>query len=369
MKKIIAAALFGFAALTSVFAEGWSVHGYFRTGLEGNFDAKDVETEKWKDGKYYGNGRSRFRLNVGFDKDVFGFKMRYNCDGFSHKDFTNTASAVKDVWFNLDNLKYVMGYAKFLDGKIIAEAGRLGDSYTQSEGREEFNLCSYGTQMGYGVRAVVNPVDGLWLAAGVSTYRAEKYAAGDDNVTDKKVTIGDLKLNEKILSFSAKYKNDYIGIAGGYNLAGEAYGYFGVYAVKNLKLYVEGRYIDKKISGKKDKDGDDTADIVLSELINYNFKANFAPLEVGLFMYQKIVKDNTALEFYPHISYAFNDVINGECEVGIIKYMGDNSKDEITYNVTPSVKFKAGKGATVKVYYNYDKDDKSAVGATLRVNY
>ena len=41
----------------------------------------------------------------------------------------------------------------------------------------------------------------------------------------------------------------------------------------------------------------------------------------------------------------------------------------MTYNVTPSLKIKAGKKTTIKVYYNYDKNDKSAVGTTMKVNF
>lgn len=391
MKKIIVAAVM-MAAMGFAFAEGWDVNGYFRSGIEGNFDAKDAETKVYKDGKYYGNGKSRVRLNINFDQDFYGFKFRYQCDGFgftksqakkvSVKDslgmeigsFDDTS--VKEVWFTQNNLKYLMGYAKFMDGKIIGEAGKLFDGYTASEGREGYDITASGSEENYGARVVVNPVKGLYLAAQGSTYRAEKYKSTDKEVKDGKASAGELKFNEKLLGFSAKYKNEMITVSGGYHLAGDAFGYVGFTGVKNLKCWAEGKFLDKEISGKTDKNGKKVNDLVLVELVNYNFKGVFAPLEVGMMAYQKIVTDNSIYEFYPHTSYAFTDVIAADFEVGIIKYSEPSKhKDKkgkdtsTTYNITPSLRFIAGKKAFVKVYYNYDRDDKHAVGTTLKVNY
>ncbi len=377
MKKITFMAILAIAAASFGFADdGWSVHGLIRTGFEGNFDAKDAETRVYKDGKYYGNAKSRLRLNVGYDQSTCGFRMRFQCDGFGYlSESVSVTGGLKDTWFTGDNLKYAMGYAKFLDGKIIAEAGKLQDFYTGSEGREEFNICYYGSQTGYGARAVFNPFEELFLAAGASTYRAEKYVATDDEVVENKAKAGDYKLNEKTLGFSGKYKNENFTIAGGYNLAGEGFGYLGITGVPNLKLYAEGRYLGKDISGKTDADGEKTEDITVSEVLSYNFKDS-CPLELGVLFYQRIVKDDAAYEFYPFASCAINDVVNAELEFGLIKYSEpskhknrDGDDTDMTYDVTPSLKFKAGKDATVKVYFNYDKNDKSAVGTTMRVNF
>ena len=103
-------------------------------------------------------------------------------------------------------------------------------------------------------------------------------------------------------------------------------------------------------------------------MLNYNFKGLGLPLETGVYCHQIIVKDNKSIEFYPHMSYAITNSITPEFEVGI-KMIEKNGESETTYDVTPSIKFTAGKRATVKVYYNYDKDAKSAAGATLRVNF
>ena len=246
MKKIILAAV-ACAAMGFAFAEGsaWDVNGYFRSGIEGNLDAKDFETKVYKDGQYYGNGKSRARLNINFTQEEYGFKFRYQCDGFglNSADTVNTKvkdsggnevgsfTTAKETWFTQDNLKYMMGYAKFYDGKIIAEAGKLMDFYTNSEARYEYQAMG-----GYGVRAVFIPVEGLYLSAAGSTYRVDKYAADDDSVKDGKAKAGDIKFNEKILTLSAKYKNKDFAIAGGYNLAGEAYGFFALKAVPNLKF-------------------------------------------------------------------------------------------------------------------------------------
>ncbi len=357
MKKSILVAGLAFAAMAMSFAEGWDVNGYFRTGVEGNFDAKDTETKVYKDGQYYGNGKSRARLNVDYTEEAYGFKFRYQCDGFG------VEAADKETWFTQGNLKYMMGYAKFMDGKIIAEAGKLMDFYTQSEARYEYQALG-----GYGVRAVFAPVDGLFLGAGASTYRAEKFTAEDDEVKDGKAAVGSFKLNEKVLTVSAKYKHELFTIAGGYNLAGEAYGFFGLKAVPNLKFNIEAKFLKDDISGKTDKSGAKTTYTEAWELLNYNFKGVGLPLEAGVYCHQIIVKDNKSIEFYPHMSYAITNSIAPEFEVGV-KMVEKNGESETTYNVTPSIKFTAGKRATVKVYYNYDKDEKSAVGTTLRVNY
>ena len=386
MKKIILAAV-ACAAMGFAFAEGsaWDVNGYFRSGIEENLDAKDFETKVYKDGQYYGNGKSRARLNINFTQEEYGFKFRYQCDGFglNSADTVNTKvkdsdgnevgsfTTAKETWFTQDNLKYMMGYAKFYDGKIIAEAGKLMDFYTNSEARYEYQAMG-----GYGVRAVFIPVEGLYLSAAGSTYRVDKYAADDDSVKDGKAKAGDIKFNEKILTLSAKYKNKDFAIAGGYNLAGEAYGFFALKAVPNLKFNIEAKYLDKEISKKTNDDGEKTAMTEAWELINYNFKGMGVPLEAGVYFHQILVKDDNVIEFFPHLSYAINDVVSPEFEVGITKYTnGDKHKDKdgeeqtMSYNVTPSIKFTAGKRATVKVYYNYDKNDKSSFGTTLRVNY
>lgn len=394
MKKIIMVALAS-VAMGFAFAEGevgsaWDVNGYFRTGVEGNLDAKDAETKVYKDGQYYGNGKSRARLNINFTQEEYGFKFRYQCDGFglNNADTVTTKSKVldkngddttnyietkstKETWFTQDNLKYMMGYAKFYDGKIIAEAGKLMDFYTNSEARYEYQAMG-----GYGARAVFIPVEGLYLSAAGSTYRADKFAADDDSVKDGKAKAGDIKLNKKLVTLSAKYKNKDFAIAGGHNFAGESYGFFALKSIQNLKFNIEAKYLDKEISGKTNDDGEKTAMTEAWELINYNFKGLGTPLEVGVYCHQVIVKDDTSYEFYPHMSYAINSVISPEFEVGIIKYTNgekhknyDKEDQSMTFSVTPSIKFTAGKKATVKVYYNYDKKDKSSMGTTLRVNY
>ncbi|MBS7240916.1 MAG: hypothetical protein KIG77_00875 [Treponema sp.] len=368
MKKIILAAV-ACAAMGFAFAEGsaWDVNGYFRSGIEGNTEGKNVKTRTFKDGKYYGNGTSRARLNINFTQEEYGFKFRYQNDKFG----LEKNSEEKNEWFNGRNISYMFGYAKFCDGKVVAEAGKLMDFYTQSEARFEYQAIG-----DYGVRAVVVPVDGLFLSAAATTYRAESYDADDDEVVDGKATAGDIKFNEKILTLSAKYKNKDFAIAGGYNLAGEAYGFFALKAVPNLKFNIEAKYLDKEISKKTNDDGEKTAMTEAWELMNYNFKGMGVPLEAGVYFHQILVKDDNVIEFFPHLSYAINDVVSPEFEVGIAKYSNgdkhldkDGEEQTMSYNVTPSIKFTAGKRATVKVYYNYDKNDKSSFGTTLRVNY
>ena len=366
MKKIItlaaAAVVAGFA-----FAEGWSVGGYFRSGAEANTDAKDFETKTFKDGcpyGIYGNMNSRVRLNVNYTQEDYGFKFRYQCTGFG----VNNSNA--DVWFNDGNLKYMYGYAKFLDGKIIGEAGKLSDSYTDGEGIQGFSAMD-----GYGLRALLVPVEGLYLSAAGTTYRAEKYKETDKKVVDNKAKEGDIKANEKLITLSAKYKNDAITVAGGYNFAGEAYGYFDLKTVPNLTFNVEVNYLDKDISDSKNNKGKDIANTTIWEQVGYNFAETGIPLEAGIYCGQRIVEDDNVFEFYPYLSYELNEFVTPQLEVGIIKYADkdriDNDGDDYstTYSITPTLKLTPCKNTTVRVYYNYDKEEKHAVGTTLKVTF
>ena len=370
MKKILTLAVM--AAAGFAFAEGWDVNGYIRSGIEANTDAKDFETKEYKDGKWYGNGKSRLRLNLNYTQEQYGFKFRYECNkfGINDADSKDSEGDIKEIWFTNDNLKYVYGYGKFLDGKIVAEAGKLKDGYTQTEGKEEFSAME-----GYGLRGVVIPVEGFYLSAAATTYRAEKFVSEDDEVVDGKAKAGDYKMNEKVLTLSAKYKNDAFTVAGGHNFAGESYGYFELKAVPNFALKVEAKLLDKDISGKKDKKGKDTSETQIWEQVQYKFNDMGLPLEAGIYCGQKIVTDDNIFEFYPYMSYTLNEVVSPELEAGIIKYADKDRRDRdgdeysMTYNVTPSLKIKAGKKTTIKVYYNYDKNDKSAVGTTMKVNF
>lgn len=370
MKKILTLAVM--AAAGFAFAEGWDVNGYIRSGIEANTDAKDFETKEYKDGKWYGNGKSRLRLNLNYSQEEYGFKFRYECNkfGINDADSKDSDGDIKEIWFTNDNLKYVYGYGKLLDGKIIAEAGKLKDGYTQTEGKEEFSAME-----GYGLRGVVIPVEGLYLSAAATTYRAEKFVSTDDEVVDGKAKAGDYKMNEKVLTLSAKYKNDAITVAGGYNFAGEAYGYFDLKTVPNLTFNVEVNYLDKDISDSKNDKGKDIANTTIWEQVGYNFAETGIPLEAGIYCGQRIVEDDNVFEFYPYLSYELNEFVTPQLEVGIIKYADkdriDNDGDDYstTYSITPTLKLTPCKNTTVRVYYNYDKEEKHAVGTTLKVTF
>ena len=129
MKKTLGIAAAALVAGASLFAEGLSVNGYIRSGISIDPKGETVKTDTWLPGDYFGGG-SRLRLNINYDGVNGGATFRYQKSGsFGAKD-----------WFEADNIKWAMGYAKFLDGKIIAEAGKLVDSVSTLQLRREKSL-------------------------------------------------------------------------------------------------------------------------------------------------------------------------------------------------------------------------------------
>lgn len=332
MKKTLGIAAAALIAGASLFAEGLSVNGFIRSGISINPKGETVKTDTWLPGDYFGGG-SHLRLNIKYDGDKGGATFRYQKDG----------SFASSDWFNAGNIKWAMGYAKFLDGKIIAEAGKLVDTYTSTGGWED---GTFGDNAGAGIgaRVVISPVEGLFITASASDLYLEKYKAADDEVKDRDAKEGDLKFNEKLFGFTAKYANDAFFVTGGVHLAKSYYASFGLTAVDNLTLVVEAF-----INDTADVDDPETK---LYPWVEYTGIENLTLAALGAIT---IVDGSTSIAIVPAVSYALTDVISLAAESTIT--IPDTDEVEDTYAViTPSVTFAASKKASATVFASLSTD-------------
>ena len=334
MKKTLGIAAAALIAGASLFAEGLSVNGFIRSGISINPKGETVKTDTWLPGDYFGGG-SRLRLNIKYDGDKGGATFRYQKDG----------SFASSDWFNAGNIKWAMGYAKFLDGKIIAEAGKLVDTYTSTGGWED---GTFGDNAGAGIgaRVVISPVEGLFITASASDLYLEKYKAADDEVKDRDAKEGDLKFNEKLFGFTAKYANDAFFVTGGVHLAKSYYASFGLTAVDNLTLVVEA-FID-------DTADEDDPETKLYPWVEYTGIENLTLAALGAIT---IVDGSTSIAIVPAVSYALTDVISLAAESTITIPDKDIDPTDDTYAViTPSVTFAASKKASATVFASLSTD-------------
>ena len=345
MKKTLGIAAAALIAGASLFAEGLSVNGFIRSGISINPKGETVKTDTWLPGDYFGGG-SRLRLNIKYDGDKGGATFRYQKDG----------SFASSDWFNAGNIKWAIGYAKFLDGKIIAEAGKLVDTYTSTGGWED---GTFGDNAGAGIgaRVVISPVEGLFITASASDLYLEKYKAADDEVKDRDAKEGDLKFNEKLFGFTAKYANDAFFVTGGVHLAKSYYASFGLTAVDNLTLVVEAF-----INDTADVDDPETK---LYPWVEYTGIENLTLAALGAIT---IVDGSTSIAIVPAVSYALTDVISLAAESTIT--IPDTDEVEDTYAViTPSVTFAASKKASATVFASLSTDTdqaKNSFGAGVK---
>ena len=341
MKKTLGIAVAALVAGASLFAEGLSVNGYIRSGISIDPKGETVKTGTWLPGDYFGGG-SRLRLNINYDGVNGGATFRYQKDADDDKKFF-----ISDNWFSGSNIKWAMGYAKFLDGKIIAEAGKLVDTYTSTGGWED---GTFGDNAGAGIgaRVVISPVEGLFITASASDLYLEKYKAADDEVKDRDAKEGDLKFNEKLFGFTAKYANDAFFVTGGVHLAKSYYASFGLTAVDNLTLVVEA-FID-------DTADEDDPVTTLYPWVEYTGIENLTLAALGAIT---IVDGSTSIAITPAVSYALTDVISLAAESTITIPDADDADD--TYAViTPSVTFAASKKASATVFASLSTDTDSA---------
>ena len=386
MKKIsVLAAALAIGAVSFVSAEGFKFSGYVRSGASVNTKGETFDNATWQAGDFFG-GSSRVRMNLDWSNANGGATLRYQKSG----------SFADDDWFDSDNIKYAMAYANFLDGKVIVEGGKLLDRYTTTGGWED---GTFGDDLGAGLgaRLVLNPFEGLYLAASATETYAENYVETDSKVKDGDASKGDLKFNENLVGFSAKYSTDAFFVSAGAHLAKVFYGSLGFTGVENLTVafeafadyrdtykYNEGIDDGEKYSyaSKTEVDGKYTDNILLVPYVEYTGIEN---LDIGFFGYiysaddacfKASVADKkypTFAELVPAVSYQLSDIVKLACEANIFIPKDVDGDDSDSYTVVvPSVTFLAGEKASVNVWASISSDtDYSAnsFGAGVKYNF
>ena len=114
--KSLTAVVFSTAILASASAE-LSVAGHVRAGATVNTESESIDTSTWMGGNYFG-GEARSRIEISYDENFGGATFRY-----TNNDFENFL----DSFLDSTCIDWAMAYANFLDGKVIAEAGKITD--------------------------------------------------------------------------------------------------------------------------------------------------------------------------------------------------------------------------------------------------
>ena len=385
MKKIIAslvvASLLSFAAFAEE-NEGLSVKGYLRAGMSDTIENSVYSTNKWVQGGYVGGG-TRLRVNIDYTKAFGGVTFRYQVD----PEFGTTEEKVDptkgEQWvtvngvrvdknkktvrkssldfFKESNVKWAMGYANLLDGQVIAEAGIISDRFTKTGGWEDT-----GIDGGKGFRVVVVPkaVAGLTVAAQATDKYADKYAADDDKVKDDKAYEGDIKFDEKILGFSAKYEAKPFFVTAGAALAGYYYGSVGLTAIENLTLVGEVFYDSTDATKKENKDNATTMLVAWAEY------TGIEKVLAGAYSYINLCDGDYSIEITPAVSYDVNSLLKVSGEASI--YLSSDDKADTYATISPAVTFKASDKATatVSALISTDTDQaKHAASAGVRYNF
>lgn len=394
MKKLsvlAAVALFmGGAALVS--AKGFTFSGNIRSGISVPTKSQTFDNDLFLPGDNFGGG-SRIRMNLGWDADFGGAMIRYQAAG----------ALTDDIYFKSSNIKYAMAYANFFQDKIIVEGGHLYDRFTTTGGYED---GTFGDDLGAGLgaRLVLNPVDGLYLAASATDAFARKYYGVEEDATtegsgDRKVQKGDveagkLKADEKLFGFSAKYSTDEFFLTAGAHLAKVFYGSVGFTGVEGLTVAFEA-FADYRDSYNYASDytsrtsvkGKYTDNVLLVPYIDYT---GYDKLDVGAWAYIWAADDawfrnksNYLAEVVPYASYEVNDVVTLRCEANIFipkKWDEDDTYDDTSLYgdrldgytvVVPSIAFTAGQ-AEVDIYAQISSDTDQAqhtIGAGVKYNF
>lgn len=383
MKKIIAslvaASLLSFAAVAEE-NEGLSVKGYLRAGMSDTIENSVYSTNKWVQGGYFGGG-TRLRVNIDYTKAFGGVTFRYQVDpvfdteaveideksteniGDVNTSTSKKGGATKDVrkssldFFKESNVKWAMGYANLLDGQVIAEAGIISDRFTKTGGWEDT-----GIDGGKGFRVVVVPkaVAGLTVAAQATDKFADKYAEDDSKVKDKKALEGDIKFDEKILGFSAKYEAKPFFVTAGAALAGYYYGSVGLTAIENLTLVGEVFYSSTDATKKANEN-------VETMLVAWAEYTGIEKVLAGAYSYIKLYDDDYSIEITPAVSYDVNSLLKVSAEASL--YLSSNDKKDTYATISPAVTFKASDKATATVSALISTDDQAKHAASAGVRY
>lgn len=340
---VIAATLLAQSAFADV-----KISGFLRGGFSEDTEGVSYWTDRWQGGEYFG-GVSRIRFNFNYENDDGGVTFRYQNDGLKEFDLK------KDI-------RWAQAYAKFADGLVIAEGGKLVDTYTSTGGWEDYSF-----DKGYGVRAVIQPIENLFIAVQATDKYADTYEQTDSKVVDKKAKENDLKFNKNIITASAKYKTDEFFVSGGYALAKAAYGSFGLTAVEDLNFVIEAFYNGTA----DDKKSDNTAVVALLEYtgiekLKLAFLGHFWIADDDYF-------DNTAptqVTLTPAVSFDLTDLVTISAEATYYIEKKDGADNFLT--VTPAVTFHPSKKADANVYATISSDNDSyhtRAGAGVRYKF
>lgn len=385
MKKIIAslvaASLLSFAAFAEE-NEGLSVKGYLRAGMSDTIENSVYSTNKWMQGGYFGGG-TRLRVNIDYTKAFGGVTFRYQVDPVFDTTEEKVDPAKGEQWTNVNgvrvdknkktvrkssldffkesNVKWAMGYANLLDGQVIAEAGIISDRFTKTGGWEDT-----GIDGGKGFRVVVVPkaVAGLTVAAQATDKYADKYAADDSKVKDGKALEGDIKFDEKVLGFSAKYEAKPFFVTAGAALAGYYYGSVGLTAIENLTLVGEVFYDSTDATKAKNEDNATTMLVAWAEY------TGIEKVLAGAYSYINLCDGEYSIEITPAVSYDVNSLLKVSGEASI--YLSSDDKADTYATISPAVTFKASDKATatVSALISTDTDQaKHAASAGVRYNF
>ncbi|MBB5226290.1 hypothetical protein DYE50_09525 [Treponema ruminis] len=370
MKKIIAslvaAALLSFAAFAEG-SEGLSVTGYLRAGMTDTFDSSVYSTNKWMQGGYFGGG-TRLRVNIDYTKAFGGLTFRYQVDPtYETAEEAVPPRKTKTVrkssldFFAEKNVKWAMAYANLLDGQVIAEAGVISDRFTKTGGWEDT-----GIDGGKGFRVVVVPkvLAGLTLAAQATDKFADKYSDNDSKVKDGKALEGDIKFDEKVLGFSAKYDHALGFVTGGAALAGYYYGSVGLKAIENLTLVGELFYDSTDATKKANGDNATTMIVAWAEY------TGIEKVLLGAYSYINLCDGEHEIEITPAASYDVNSLLKVSAEASL--YLSSNDKKDTYVTISPAVTFKASDKATAtaSALISTDTDQaKHSASAGVRYNF
>ncbi|MBQ0052467.1 MAG: hypothetical protein KBT11_10470 [Treponema sp.] len=356
MKKTLLTA----AALISLAGLAFSdvkLSGYVRGGASVTLDDPSVDentysSATWMGGDYFGGGsRQRLVLDASFEN--CGVLMRYQHDGYSD-------------YFADGSISWLMGYASFCDGKVIAEAGKINDRFTWTGGFQDSAFDWWGR--GKGAALVVKPVEGLVIEADVTDLFTSEVTKGEAKAT---------KADADLLQVSAKYGTDSFFVTGGFAPAGYYFGSFGLMSVENLYATVElfGETKDGNCYSNGGWAGyvsDTYNDITV--FLDYS---GIDKTELALVAEATILDDCTKLKINPAVGYDLSDIIKLTADVTVnlpASWDEDKlgAKPDTYATITPGVTFKASKAASATVWATISTDTDQAqnkLGAGVKLSY
>ncbi len=298
-----------------VFADGFTLGGYMRTGFDSTLTgSKTSSTQTYQGGYYYALG-SRTRLNMSFDNsdNTAGLFMRLQADG----DVTDLS------------VESLMGYDTLFNGYLTVAAGKLHDKWTMTAWNGDTNF-----EGNYGATAVITPIKGLNLLATVSSDSADDFGP-----------------NTEMNSFSAAYSTDGISVNGGYSLAKTGYASVDFTGVKGIEAYAEYNY-----------DGSDTDvshDVV--QWVDFNLVNN---LNFGFDLDEALT--NSTLDTFmvnPYVQYTFSKIVSASLEGSYTINFASSTKNAIM--VSPAVYLAGPADAHFVIWGEFDHS--KADGSTYTI--